>query len=172
VRGSIVARFSFSLFLVAQALSPAAVGGIFLGDDVFQLAVGAVERSLSNTFFTASSISVLATGRLAIRIIFPEFLSVYQICTLGRDRGSSFVENRWSHIRGRELEQLFWREATAPTGPLCDGAGGSRRSPIKVTGGASWQRVTFRTRQGFGRDLFGMADDRRFQQMRRIEWTW
>jgi hypothetical protein len=60
VRGSIVARFSFSLFLVAQALSPAAVGGIFLGDDVFQLALGAVRRSLSNTFFTASSISVFS----------------------------------------------------------------------------------------------------------------
>jgi hypothetical protein len=51
-RGSIVARFSFSLLLVAQPLSQAAAGGIFLGDDVFQLALGAfAQQYLLRGFF-------------------------------------------------------------------------------------------------------------------------
>jgi hypothetical protein len=59
---------------------------------------------------------------------------------------------------------LVWPQLQ-PDAPL----GHSMGSRIKVTEGANWQRMTFRTRQSFGRDLLGMAGSPPLPAMRRID---
>ena len=67
-------------------------------------------------------------------------------------------------IRRTHNPQFLMIDSGPQLQPRCTGRPVQWRSRIKVTEEASWQRATFRTRQSLGRNLFGMADDRRFRQ--------
>jgi hypothetical protein len=70
--------------LIGQPPRPAAVGGILLGDDVFQLALGTVKRSLRNTF--------------GLRGFFDFVLGDRTICEDGEQKFLGFIAGAWRFV--------------------------------------------------------------------------